>query len=133
MSLVAARIAIDETAHLKHGDDTACVAPQHAGCTGKVENCVTTVFTAYVTAHGQAWADFDVYMPDRWADDLPRRRAAGIPAGLEFATKPQLAMRQLERLADADAALDLQGGKMALVALRDAAAKVFRLTTAGRC
>jgi anti-anti-sigma regulatory factor len=32
----------------------------------------------------------------------------------------------------ADAALDLQGGMMALVALRDAAAKVFRLTTAGR-
>jgi hypothetical protein len=64
--------------------------------------------------------------------DLPRRRAAGIPAGLEFATRPQLAMRQLEQLADADAALDLQGGMMALVALRDAAAKVFRLTTAGR-
>lgn len=41
-------------------------------------------------------------------------------------------MRQLERLADADAALDLQGGVMALVALRDAAAKVFRLTIAGR-
>jgi len=41
-------------------------------------------------------------------------------------------MRQLERLADADAALDLQGGVMALVALRDAAAKVFRLTTASR-
>ena len=35
--------------------------------------------------------------------------AAGIPAGLEFATKAQLAMRQLERLADAAAALDLQG------------------------
>ena len=30
--------------------------------------------------------------------------ADGMPAGLEFATKPQLAMRQLERLADADAA-----------------------------
>ena len=99
--LIGPGIAIDETAHLKHGDDTACVAPQHAGCTGKVENCVTTVFTAYVAAHGQAWADFDVYKPDRWADDLPRRRAAGIPAGLEFATKPQLAMRQLERLAAA--------------------------------
>jgi hypothetical protein len=41
------------------------VAPQHAGCTGKVENCVTTVFSAYVTANGQAWADFDVYMPER--------------------------------------------------------------------
>lgn len=114
--LIGPGIAIDETAHLKHGDDTACVAPQHAGCTGKVENCVTTVFAAYVTAHRQAWADFDVSMPDRWADDLPRRPAAGIPAGLEFATRPQLAMRQLKRLADADAALDLQGGMMALVA-----------------
>jgi SRSO17 transposase len=91
-------IAIDETAHVKHGDATACVAPQHAGCTGQVENCVTTVFSAYVTASGQAWADFDVYMPDRWARDMPRRRAAGIPADLQFATKPQLAMQQLGRL-----------------------------------
>jgi SRSO17 transposase len=91
-------IAIDETAQLKQGDATACAAPQHAGCTGQVENCVTTVFSAYVTATGQAWADFDVYMPERWARDLPRRRAAGIPDDLEFATKPQLAMRQLDRL-----------------------------------
>ena len=90
--LIGPGIAIDETAQLKHGDATACVAPQHAGCTGQVENCVTTVFSAYVTAHGQAWADFDVYMPERWARDLPRRRAAGIPDDLEFATKPQLAM-----------------------------------------
>lgn len=96
--LIGPGIAIDETAQLKHGDATACVAPQHAGCTGKVENCVTTVFSAYVTGHGQAWVDFDVYMPRRWARDLPRRTAAGIPTDLEFATKPQLAMRQLERL-----------------------------------
>ena len=91
-------IAIDETAQLKHGDGTACVAPQHAGCTGHVENCVTTVFSAYVTASGRAWADFDVYMPGCWARDLSRRRAAGIPDDLEFATKPQLAMAQLGRL-----------------------------------
>ena len=63
--LIGPGIAIDETAQLKHGDGTACVAPQHAGCTGTVENCVTTVFSAYVTARGQAWADFDLYMPDR--------------------------------------------------------------------
>jgi len=96
--LIGPGIAIDETAQLKHGDATACVAPQHAGITGKVENCVTTVFSAYVTANGQAWADFDVYMPDRWVRDLPRRRSAGIPEDLEFATKPQLAVNQLGRL-----------------------------------
>jgi SRSO17 transposase len=96
--LIGPGIAIDETAQLKQGDATACVAPQHAGCTGKVENCVTTVFCAYVSTSGQAWVDFDVYLPQRWADDLPRRHTAGIPSDLEFATKPQLATRQLERL-----------------------------------
>ena len=64
--LIGPGIAIDETAQLKRGDAAACVAPQHAGCTGGVENCVTTVFCAYLTAGGQAWADFDVYMPQRW-------------------------------------------------------------------
>ena len=73
------------------------MAPQHAGCTGTVANCVTTVFCAYVTANGQAWVDFDVYMPQRWASDAARRRAAGIPDELAFATKPQLAMNQLDR------------------------------------
>ena len=35
--LIGPGIAIDETADLKDGDATACVAPQHAGCTGKAE------------------------------------------------------------------------------------------------
>jgi SRSO17 transposase len=96
--LIGPGLAFDETAQLKDGEATACVAPQHAGCTGHVDNCVTTVFSAYVTTCGQAWADFDVFMPARWEADLPRRRAAGIPAGLERKTKPQLAEDQLERL-----------------------------------
>jgi SRSO17 transposase len=99
--LIGPGIAVDETAQLKHGDATACVAPQHAGCTGQVENCVTTVFSAYVTTSGQAWADFDVYMPDRWARDPGRRRAAGIPEDLAMTTKPDLAAAQLRRLAAA--------------------------------
>lgn len=53
-----------------------------------MENCITAVFSAYVTTSGQAWADFDVYMPERWAKDPERRRAAGIPEGLAMTTKP---------------------------------------------
>lgn len=64
--LVGPGLAVDETAQVKKGDATACVAPQHAGCVGRVDNCVTTVFCAYVTATGQSWVDFDVYMPQRW-------------------------------------------------------------------
>lgn len=96
--LIGPGIAFDETAQLKDGDATACAAPQHAGCTGHVENCVTTVFSAYVTTSGQAWADFDVFMPERWAKDTERRRAAGIPDGLTRTAKPRLAEDQLERL-----------------------------------
>jgi hypothetical protein len=96
--LIGPGIAVDETAQLKHGDATACVAPQHAGCTGQVANCVTTVFSAYVTTSGQAWADFDAYMPDRWATDPGRRRAAGIPEDLAMTTKPDLAAAQVRRL-----------------------------------
>jgi SRSO17 transposase len=94
-------LAIDETADLKKGDDTACAAPQHAGVTGKVENCVTWVFSALVVASGQAWAWFDLYMPEVWANSPRRRRKAGIPQSLAFATKPALAIEQVRRLAAA--------------------------------
>ena len=59
---------------------------------------MTWVFAALVTAFGQAWVDFDVYMPDCWADDPARRKKAGIPDGLAFATKPELAIVQVKRL-----------------------------------
>jgi SRSO17 transposase len=59
------------------------------------------VFTALVTALGQAWADFDVYMPECWAQDGQRRATAGIPERLKFATKPELAIEQVRRLAAA--------------------------------
>jgi hypothetical protein len=90
-------IAIDETAQLKKGDATACVAPQHAGCTGTVENCVTTVFSAYVTAHGRpGWTSRCTCRSA--GPGISRRRAAGVPDDLTFAAKPQLAMNQLDRL-----------------------------------
>ncbi|MGH3187222.1 MAG: IS701 family transposase [Streptosporangiaceae bacterium] len=94
-------LAIDETADLKKGKATACVSPQHAGVTGTVENCLTWVFAALVTASGQAWAWFDLYMPERWATDQRRRREAGIPGSLAFATKPALAIAQVKHLAAA--------------------------------
>ncbi len=93
-------LAIDETADLKRGKATACVSPQHAGVTGRVENCVTWVFAALVTASAQAWAWFGLYMPeDTWAHDPERRAKARIPEGLAFATKPELAIAQVTQLA----------------------------------
>src|SRR5260370_29103191 len=37
-------------------------------------------------------------MPDCWATDPQRRKKAGIPEKLTFATKPELAIAQVKRL-----------------------------------
>ena len=91
-------LAVDETTDLKRGTATACVSAQHSGVTGKTENCVTWVFSALVTAAGQAWCWFDLYMPECWAQDPARRKKAGIPRGLRFATKPELAITQVRTI-----------------------------------
>ena len=41
--------------------------------------------------------DRELYLPRVWADDLERRREAGVPEKVAFRTKAQLARRMLER------------------------------------
>jgi len=62
-----------------------------------VENCQVGVFLSYVTALGHALIDRELYLPEDWCADLPRRRAAHIPESLTFRTKPELAKQMLRR------------------------------------
>ncbi len=59
------------------------------------------LFLSYVTARGHALIDRDLYVPEDWCADLPRRRAAHIPDTLTFATKPELAQRMVQRAQEA--------------------------------
>jgi SRSO17 transposase len=52
------------------------------------------VFLSY---RGRALTDRKLYLPKEWADDKQRRNAAKVPEEVEFATKPQLAQRMIER------------------------------------
>ncbi len=88
---------IDETGHPKKGRHTAGVKRQWCGNTGKVDNCVVSVHTGYVVGDFQCLLDSDVYLPEEWADDLPRRRAAHIPDEVVFRTKQQIALNQIGR------------------------------------
>ncbi|MBB4717752.1 SRSO17 transposase [Streptomyces luteogriseus] len=57
----------------------------------------------YSAARGHAAIDRALYVPRSWTEAPDRCRSAGIPDGLAFATKPQLAARMVERALDAGA------------------------------
>src|SRR3712207_2944985 len=90
-------LVIDETGFLKQGKASCGVGRQYTGSAGKITNCQIGVFAAYVSRHGHALIDRALYLPKAWADDGARRAAAHIPEAVEFATKPRLALRVIER------------------------------------
>jgi SRSO17 transposase len=97
----AAILVIDETGFLKKGTKSAGVKRQYSGTAGKRENCQIGVFVTYsslVPAQTQVLVDRELYLPAEWASDLVRRREAGVPDGVTFATKPELARRMLTRV-----------------------------------
>jgi SRSO17 transposase len=93
----AAVLVVDETGVVKKGHASAGVAKQYVGAVGKLENAQVGVYLAYASPTGTAFLDRALYLPQEWTDDPARCRQAGIPATVDFATKPQLARRLLDR------------------------------------
>jgi SRSO17 transposase len=94
-------LVIDESGLPKRGEHSAGVAVQYCGRTGRLENCQVGVFLSYVTKEGHALIDRELYLPEDWCVDLPRRRAAHIPDSLTFQTKPELALHMIRRASEA--------------------------------
>jgi SRSO17 transposase len=90
-------LVIDETGDCKKGTHTVGVARQYTGTSGKIDNAQVAVYLTYVSRHGHAVIDRALYLPRGWAADADRRRAAGVPEHVTFATKPELARQMLER------------------------------------
>jgi len=90
-------LVVDETGFLKKGCHSAGVQRQYSGTAGRIENCQIGVFLAYAGSHGRVLMDRELYLPKDWASTPERRAGAKIPDTLEFATKPQLARRMIER------------------------------------
>jgi SRSO17 transposase len=92
---------VDETAFVKKGRHSAGVARQYCGTLGKVENCQVGVFLAYGSRRGHALIDRRLYLPEAWAGDAERRRAAKVPEDVPFLTKPAIAREMIARALDA--------------------------------
>ena len=88
-------LVVDETGFLKQGKASCGVARQYTGSAGKITNCQIGVFLSYVSRHGHAFIDRALYLPKAWTEDPTRLKAAYVPSGVGFATKPQLASRMI--------------------------------------
>ena len=90
-------LVIDETGFLKQGKSSCGVARQYTGSAGKITNCQVGVFAAYVSRRGHAFIDRALYLPKAWTDDPARLSAAHVPDGIDFATKPAIAVAMIKR------------------------------------
>ena len=90
-------LVVDETGFLKKGTKLVGVQRQYSGTAGRIENCQVGVFLTYATGQGRVLLDRELYLPQVWSEDGERRREAGVPEGVRFQTKPQLAQTMVER------------------------------------
>lgn len=87
---------VDDTGFPKKGRHSVGVARQYCGQTGKRDNCRVAVSLSIATERGSLPVGYRLYLPREWTDDPARCAKAGVPEEVEFATKPELAMRQIE-------------------------------------
>lgn len=88
-------LIFDEGSFPKCGTKSVGVARQYCGASGKLDNCQVAVYVAYAGNGGHALLDTRLYLHDCWTTDPARCRAAGVPEGVVFRTKPQLAFELL--------------------------------------
>ncbi len=89
---------VDDTGLPKKGAHSVGVARQYCGPLGKADNCQVIVTVSLVNATISMPGAYRLYLPERWADDRPRRRAAGVPDDVQFQTKWAIALAQIDQL-----------------------------------
>ena len=94
-------LVLDETGFLKKGSHSVGVARQYSGTAGRIENCQIGVFLGYASPKGHALIDRRLYLPKDWIEDAERRKAAGVPDDVEFATKPKIGIAMVAAALDA--------------------------------
>lgn len=88
---------VDDTGFAKKGAHSVGVARQYCGRLGKTDNCQVAVSLSIANEHGSLPLAYQLYLPKEWADDAARRKKAGVPEQIEFRTKGQIALEQIDQ------------------------------------
>ena len=88
---------VDDTGFPKKGKHSVGVARQYCGAVGKQENCRVAVSLSVSTWSASLLIAWRLYLPEVWANDGERRQQAGVPEGIGFETKPEIALEQIRR------------------------------------
>ena len=89
---------VDDTGIPKKGRHSVGVARQYCGVLGKQDNCQVAVSVSVAHERASVPVAYRLYVPEAWAQDRRRRRAAGVPDTLEFRPKWQIALEQITQL-----------------------------------
>jgi SRSO17 transposase len=89
-------LVFDPSAFPKKGSASVGVQRQWCGRLGKIDNCQVGIYLAYVGRVEHALVDARLYLPEEWAKDKARRTKAGIPKGVRFRTRHELALAMLD-------------------------------------
>jgi DDE superfamily endonuclease len=89
-------LAFDPSAFAKKGDGSVGVQRQWCGRLGKLENCQVGVYLAYVSRRDHALVDTRLYLPREWTRKRKRMSKAGVPPGVTFRTRHELALDMLD-------------------------------------
>jgi len=73
------------------------VARQYCGQLGKSDNCQAAVSLSVSTWNSSLPIAWRLYLPEVWCQDVARRRQAGVPEGVVFQTKPEIALEQIRQ------------------------------------
>jgi SRSO17 transposase len=88
---------VDDTGFVKKGTHSVGVVRQYCGQVGKQENCRVAVSLSVATEQASLPIAWRLYLPETWAKDRKRRKEAGIPEEIAFATKPTIALQQIRQ------------------------------------